>query len=144
MNSTMNQTAILYPLFELVLLTFAIAVWMARLRFVAVKRGDLSARYYRLNRGGEVPEYLAKVSQNYDNLLELPILFYVVSVLLYVTNQVEIAQLILAWLFVASRYIHSYIHTTSNHLLHRMWAFMIGVFALFSMWCVYFVRVLMV
>ena len=85
---TINQITIIYPVFALAFLTFAVASWMGRLRFAAVKRGDLSARYYRLNRGGEVPEYLAKVSQNYDNLLELPILFYVVSVLLYVTNQV--------------------------------------------------------
>ena len=137
----MHQITIIYPLFALVVLTFFVALWMGRLRFAAVKRGDLNVRYYRLNRGDEVPEYLAKVSQNYDNLLELPILFYVVTVLLYVTDRVEFAQLILAWLFVASRYVHSYIHTTSNQLRHRMWAFMTGVFALIGMWFVYFVRV---
>jgi hypothetical protein len=138
-----NQITILYPLFALVLLTFVIAIRMGRLRFAAVKRGDLSAGYYRLNRGGEVPAYLAKVSQNYDNLLELPILFYVVAVLLYVTNRVEVAQLILAWLFVVSRYVHSYIHTTSNNVMHRMRAFLTGVLALIGMWCLFFFRVVL-
>jgi len=137
----MNQTLILYPLFVLVLLTFIIAIWMGRLRFEAVKRGDLNVQYYRLNRGDEVPEYLAKVSQNYDNLLELPILFYVVTVLLYCTNKVELAQLVLAWLFVVSRCVHSYVHTTSNHLRRRMRAFLAGVFALAGMWCLFFFRI---
>lgn len=139
----MSLTLILYPVFTLVLLTFIIAVWMGLLRFAAVKRGDLSARYYRFNRGGEVPEYLAKVSQNCDNLLELPILFYVVTVLLYATNRVEVAQLILAWLFVVSRFAHSYIHTTSNNVMHRMRAFLAGVFALVGMWRLYFVRIVL-
>lgn len=134
---------ILFPVFAQVALTFGIGVWLASLRFAAVKRGDLSPRYFAINRGGEVPEYLAKVNNNYNNLLELPVLFYLVTVLLYVTGGVEPAQIILAWVFVASRYVHSYIHTTYNNIRHRLRSFMLGVITLISMWCLFFVRTLL-
>lgn len=136
----MEQTAILLPVFALAFLTFGIGVWLGKLRFSAVKKGNLNPRYYELNRGEKIPDYLAKVSHNYDNLLALPILFYVISIMLFVTDKAEVAQLILAWMFVASRYVHSYIHTTYNNVRHRMRAFMFGVVTLISMWCIYFVR----
>jgi hypothetical protein len=138
----MDKIAILLPVIALVTLTFGIALWMGKLRFLAVKRGDLSPRYYELNRGGKVPDYLARVSQNYDNLLELPILFYVVACLLYVTEKAELAQVIMAWLFVGSRCVHSYIHTTSNRVRHRMRAFLFGAFVLMAMWLLFVLRVL--
>ena len=139
----MNQNLILFPVFALAALTFGIGIRLARLRFAAVKRGDLSPRYFAINRGGEIPEYLAKVSNNYNNLLELPVLFYVVAVLLYVTNRIELTQIILAWVFVCSRYMHSYIHTTYNNVRHRLRSFMLGVIVLISMWCLFFVRTLL-
>lgn len=139
----MKQHLILFPVFALAALTFGIGIWLARLRFAAVKRGDLSPRYFAINRGGEVPEYLAKVNNNYNNLLELPVLFYVATILLYVSDRVELAQLILAWIFVASRYVHSYIHTTYNNVRHRLRTFMLGVIALISMWGLLFVRMLL-
>ncbi len=137
---TMEQTVILFPVFALAFLTFGIGVWLGKLRFTAVKKGDLNPRYYELNKGGKVPEYLAKVGHNYDNLLALPILFYVISIMLFVTNKVEVTQIVLAWMFVTSRYVHSYIHTTNNNLRYRMRAFMTGVVILIGMWCLYFVR----
>jgi hypothetical protein len=139
----MEQATILPPVFALAVLTFGVALWMGRLRFLAVRRGDLSPRYYELNRGGKVPDYLAKVSQNYDNLLELPILFYVLTCLLYVSQQVELAQVVMAWLFVGSRYVHSYIHTTTNILKPRMRSFLFGAFVLMAMWLLFMFRVLL-
>lgn len=137
----MNHNLILYPAFAQAALTFGIGMRLAGLRFKAVKNGDLSPRYFAVNTGGEVPEYLAKVNNNYNNLLELPILFYVVTGLLYTADRVETAQLVLAWIFVCSRYVHSYIHTTYNNVRHRLRAFLAGAVALISMWCLFFVRI---
>lgn len=135
------ENIILFPVFALAFLTFGVGIWLGKLRFVAVQREELNPRYYELNRGGKLPEYLAKVSNNYDNLLSLPILFYVISILMLITANDEVAQIILAWVFVVSRYIHSYIHTTYNNVKHRMRAFMFGVITLLSMWVLFFIRV---
>jgi hypothetical protein len=96
------EKMILFPIFALAFLTFGIGIWLGKLRFIAVQKGDLNPRYYELNRGGKLPEYLAKVSNNYDNLLSLPMLFYVVSILMFITAKVEITQIILAWLLILS------------------------------------------
>jgi len=138
----MNQNLILYPVFAQAALTFGVGIWLARLRFAAVKRGDLSPRYFAINRGGEVPEYLAKVHNNYNNLLELPILFYAVTALLLITVKVEPAQVVLAWIFTGSRLVHTYIHTTYNNIRHRLRAFLVGAGSLIFMWCLFFVRML--
>ena len=139
----MNQNLILFPIFAQAALTFGVGIWLARLRFAAVRRGDLSPRYFAINRGGELPEYLAKVNNNYGNLLELPILFYAVTVLLLITIRVEPAQVILAWVFTGSRYVHSYIHTTYNNVRHRLYVFTVGVAALILMWGLFFVRMIL-
>ncbi|MGH8119688.1 MAG: MAPEG family protein, partial [Gammaproteobacteria bacterium] len=94
------------------------------------------------NRGSEVPEYLAKVNNNYNNLLELPILFYALTALLLITVNVEPAQVILAWIFTGSRLVHTYIHTTYNNVRHRLRAFSLGAGALLAMWGLFFVRAL--
>jgi hypothetical protein len=136
----MEQNLIFLPVFSLVALTFGMGIWLIKLRFSAVKCGDLNPRYFEFNRGVKLPDHLIKVSHNYDNLLALPVLFYVITLMLFVTNKVDLAQIILAWIFVFSRYVHSYIHTTSNNVKHRMFAFMFGVATLIGMWSLYFMQ----
>lgn len=138
----MDKISVLFPVFALVFLTIYIGLWLGKLRWAAVKRGDLNPGFYKLNRGGKLPDYLAKVSHNYDNLLEFPILFYILTIWLFVTDNVEIAQVVMAWVFVVSRYMHSYIHTTFNDVRLRGKVFMVGVVVVIVMWILFFVRVL--
>ena len=138
----MNQSSIIFPVIALVFLTFGIGLWLGFLRFASVTRGDLSPKYFKLNQGGKLPDYLAKVNNNYDNLLAVPVIFYVLCILLFVTAKVEPAQLILAWIFVGARYIHSFIHTVSNRLMHRMRVFYLSTLVLIAMWILFLIRML--
>ncbi|QWF71578.1 MAPEG family protein [Methylomonas paludis] len=138
----MTQESILLPVFALGGFTFFISLWMAKLRFKAVKQGDLNRRYYELNRGYEPPDYLVKVSRNFENLLEIPVLFYVVALMIYITKQTDFIYLSLAWLYVGSRFIHSYIHTTYNNVRHRMIPFLLGGMILIVIWLRLFVAII--
>ncbi len=138
----MNQESILFPVFALAGLTFFVSLWMARLRFMAVKRGDLDRRYYKLNRGWELPDYLVKVSRNFENLLEIPVLFYVISLMIYLTKQADFAHVSLAWVYVGTRFVHTYVHTTYNNVRHRMIPFMLGGILLIAMWVRLFVQII--
>lgn len=138
----MDQYSILLPVFALVFLTFFIGMWLGKLRIAAVRKGELNLGFYRLNKGQEMPERMAQVSNNYDNLLSLPTLFYVLCILLFVMQQYEFAQVVLAWVFVLLRYGHSIIHTTYNNVRHRMRVFLGGVVVLLAMWVLLAVRVL--
>ena len=51
--------------------------------------------------------------------------------------------MVLAWVFVLTRLLHAYIHTTSNIVRHRFNAFAVGVFILLAMWIIFAVRILL-
>jgi hypothetical protein len=51
-----------------------------------------------------------------------------------VTGNVTTLQLSLAWVFVLTRVIHSFIHVTYNRVMHRFNAFVLGMAAVFAMW----------
>lgn len=124
----------LYPLFAMVLLTFAVAFYMFRLRVNAVKSGKVRLSYFRLNSGAEPPEALQQAARNYSNLFEVPVLFYTASVLAIATNMNGIGIIIVSWLFVFSRIAHSWIHLTTNNVMHRLKAFMAGNVCVLVLW----------
>lgn len=130
----MQILSLVYPMAALVILTFFIMYLMLVVRVKAVRLRKISPRYFKLNRGGELPDNVTAVSQNYGNLLELPTLFYVVCIIAIILDQSAEYFLMHAWAFVILRYIHSYIHTTYNHILHRLYAFALSGFILLSMW----------
>jgi hypothetical protein len=68
------------------------------------------------------------------NLLELPMLVYVVGILLYVTGGASYVAMFFAWAYVALRIVHSLIHLTYNQGLHRLAAFTLSNVALVVLW----------
>jgi len=130
----MKQDLILLPLIAMFLLTIAIGIWMLKLRLKAVREDGLNPGYFQLNRGAKLPEYLAKVSNHYANLFELPVLYYVVCLAIYAGHKADTTYIGLAWLFVSIRIVHAYIHTTHNTLRHRRLAFLCGTLVLSLMW----------
>jgi hypothetical protein len=130
----MKQDLILLPLFAMVLLTFGIGIRMLLFRFKAVRKDGVNAGYFQLNRGAKLPDYLVKVTNHYNNLFELPVLFYVATIILYASNRADATYVSLAWLFVFLRYVHSYVHTTYNDVKHRRLAFLSGTLVLAVIW----------
>ena len=130
----MKQNIIFYPLLGMVLLTFIVGIKMLLSRIKAIKEDGMNPAFFLLNRGAKQPEYLTKVSHHYENLFELPLLFYVSIILIYATNNVDYLYLILTVSFAVTRYIHAYIHITYNNLLHRRNAFFVGSIILFIIW----------
>ncbi|HIP95318.1 MAG TPA: hypothetical protein EYH38_03745 [Leucothrix sp.] len=130
----MHQSTIIYPLIGMVFLTFIVGVKMLASRIRAVKKEGMNPAFFALNRGAKQPDYLVRVSQHYENLFELPVLFYVVSLLIFITNKTDQIYLALAVSFVVIRYIHALIHITYNNLIHRRNSFLMGTIVLFIMW----------
>ncbi len=71
---------------------------------------------------------------NFSNLFELPVLFYVLCLALAETGMGTPGHVAAAWVFVALRVAHSLIHITYNRVLHRFVAWMLGTVWLFGMW----------
>ena len=126
--------AIFLPVAALVALTFGVALLLLRARFRAAARRQVTPGDFRYGESERVPPQARLPSRNLVNLLEMPVLFYVACVILYVIGAVDGAALALAWAYVASRLVHSLIHLTYNNVFHRLAAFAAGNVVLLIIW----------
>lgn len=124
----------IYPMFAMIVLTFAVAIYMLSLRVSAVRSGQVKLSAFRLNHEETMTPRMLQVARNYSNLFEIPVLFYAAGAITLALNLNSIAISILAWLFVVSRIVHSLIHITSNNVIRRMQAFMAGNLCIFLIW----------
>ena len=91
---------------------------------------------------GEVPNDVAVSRQTLKNQFELPIFFYFLISVILVFDKLSQLDLILAWIFVASRYLHSYIRLSSNYVPNRAKVFQLGMLVLIIWWIIFLVNVL--
>jgi hypothetical protein len=98
----------------------------------AVKAGEVNRQQAALN-NRVWPEDVVKVSNNIANQFEVPVLFYVLCLVFYSINAVNVLAVILAWLFVLSRFAHAYVHIGSNYVPMRLRLFLLGCFVLIAM-----------
>ena len=115
----MNQTSILLPVMALMGWTFTVFLLIAYQRFKAVLTRKLAVHDFKFGESANVPGAVSIPNRNFMNLLELPVLFYVVCLALYVTQKTNSPELVLAWSYVSLRVIHSLVHLTYNKVVHR-------------------------
>lgn len=132
----MKQSAIFWPMTVQVLLTLAVAIRMYHTRIAELRTRRIRPQELATSRGAASLENVA-AADNFRNLFELPVLFFAVCPVLYITNEVTPLQLTLAWAFVFSRIAHSLIHITYNRVMHRFRVFVLGMLSVFSMWVVF-------
>ena len=127
--------SILLPMLGLMLLTFAVWVYMYVLRIGYTLRQRIHPQKLTTpdKLVGLIPEPISYPAYNFRNLLELPILFYALCLLLYVTGMADTLDLLAAWLFVALRVVHSAIHCTVNIVSYRFYVYFASALVLWVM-----------
>ncbi len=125
---------LIQPILGLVALTALVWVLMFTFRNVAVARRVASLRYYRTYTTDVPPEWVERPARAFMNLLEVPLLFYLVCVLMLQTARWDSVQLSLAWLFVASRYLHAAVYIGLNDVPLRFAAYAMGCIAVAVIW----------
>ena len=138
----MTIQTVLLPLFVEIALTLGLLLWLGWLRNKDLKSGAAKPSQIAL-REPHWPARTQQVANCFSNQFELPVLFYVLTILEIVTRQADIVFLVLAWIFVLSRLVHAYIHTTSNRVMRRGTWYGVGALALIAMWIVFMVRILL-
>ncbi len=121
-----------WPIIAHVALVYVLYAVLGLRRDKMVKSGKVRVSDYRENRS-EPPESLF-VKNSIANQYELPMLFYACCILLYMTEADNLIALVLAWVFVALRYAHAFIHVTSNRIRYRSPLFAAGYVVLGAMW----------
>ena len=128
--------ATLYPVFALAGWTILVLLWVGIKRVSAAFQGRIKPEDFAYGESGNVPPDVSLPNRNYMNLLELPVLFYVVCLVIFVTDLQTTTTLVLSWVYVALRVIHTLIHLSYNRILHRFLAFATSNVVLFSLWVV--------
>jgi hypothetical protein len=130
----MQQTAIFGPVVTLALLTLLVLGYTGYKRFHAGFAGRVKGSDFRYGETANVPPDVAVANRNFMNLLEAPVLFYVLCLCLYVTGHVTTVTLSLAWAYVGLRCVHSAIHLAYNRILYRFGAYAASCVVLAVMW----------
>jgi hypothetical protein len=136
----MKTTAILWPLVAQVGLTLIVAIRMYMVRVAEMRARRVNPQLLATTR--EAAKQLENVAaaDNFRNLFELPVLFFAICPILYMTGLVTDLQIVLAWLFVGLRCAHSYIHVTYNRVMHRFRVYLLGMVCVFAMWSIFAVQ----
>lgn len=136
------QDQLLYAMGALALLTFTVLLFIPIRRFRAAFAGHVGPDDFKYGESDRVPGSVALPNRNYMNLTELPVLFYAVCLMFYVTNRTDEAVVWLAWAYVALRVLHSFVHIAYNNVFHRLSVFAISNFVLLAMWVMFFAKAL--
>ena len=138
----MSIQAVLLPLFVEVALTLGLLLWMAYTR-----RNDILSRAVHPSKIAlREPNWTTRtlqISYSFNNQFELPVLFYVLTILEIITRHADLVFVVLAWIFVIMRLAQAYVHTTSNRVMWRGSFYVGGGLILIVMWIIFMVRILL-
>ena len=132
----MDRQAILYPLFMMIILTLAVVYGQFFINVQALRKKDVRLSFFKLFKSeGDTPHYMEAARMHYRNMFEIPILFYVLVLYIYFSNNVTSIDVILAWLFVGGRVAHSLVRTLHyDDVLFRFKCFAFTVIILTIHW----------
>lgn len=126
---------ILQPMIGMMLLTAIVWFYMYAKRIPAMKSARVPVQTYT------IPEKVAELlpasvnyaAYNLKNLFELPVLFYGLCLMLYVTETVDTFYVVAAWAFLVFRVLHSIVHCTINIVMLRFYLYAAGALVLWFM-----------
>ena len=138
----MTIPMILAPLFVQVLLTFALMLGMMYFRSSSLLRGETRFESIAL-REPNWPKRATQFAYAFGNQFELPVLFYVLTILAMITRHADLLFVILAWVFVVLRILQALVHVTNNNVRARGGLYGLGAIVLLVMWVIFIVRIML-
>ena len=133
---------VLLPLFVEVLLTFGVMFGMMYFRTTTLRSGETRFEDISL-REPNWPRRATQFGYAFANQFELPVLFYVLTILLIITHHADLLFVLLAWIFVLMRVLQAVVHVTNNNVRMRGAYYGVGALILFIMWIIYIVRIVL-
>lgn len=128
----MISSHIFWPVLAQVFLTLVLFIILGARKAKVVKANKVNRQQAALD-NRVWPDEVIKVSNNIANQFEVPILFYVLCFVLYSINAAGNVAIVLAYMFVVSRYAHAWVQVGSNYVPMRLRLFMVGCVVLLAM-----------
>lgn len=117
-----------------VVLTSGIMVLMGRRRFKAAQNKEFHYQAFRTMDLAGANEGVITASRNFDNLFQMPVLFFVGVLTVLHFQLADFIFVMLAAVYVALRLLHSLVHVTSNHVRKRFNLFLLSCVVLWAFW----------
>lgn len=130
----MANNAIFLPALTMAALTFVVWWRMYFMRIGQMKRERIHPQAVATSAQATAKLTDSRAADNFRNLFELPVLFYLALAVAAQSGLVGTTVLALAWLFVALRCVHSWIQCTYNKVMHRFYAYLAGGLVLWTLW----------
>ncbi|PLW70008.1 MAPEG family protein [Pseudohalioglobus lutimaris] len=123
------------PIAVMLLLTLLVWVYLfvTRMRYLTANHIDAEQLKTPAAVQAAIPDDVSGPSNNFKNLLEVPVLFYVTCLYLTLFGMVDALHVNCAWIFVVGRIIHSLIHCTYNKVMHRFIVYVVSSIAVWVM-----------
>lgn len=128
------QRAIVLPAVALVVLTAIVWVRLYVERIGEMRARKISPQSLAISAHASQALNRVQASDNFRNLFEVPVLFYALCAVLASAQYVAPFFVIGAWIYVALRYVHSFIHLTYNRVSHRFVIYAVSTVVLFVLW----------
>lgn len=128
------STQIVFTCFAMVVLVAIVAVRLFVVRVSEFKTKRIRPQEAATSTQVTKKLQLVQASDNFNNLFEVPILFYLLCSVLLATNESSLFFVAGAWAFVLLRVAHSYIQCTYNNVMHRFACFATSSVVLLAMW----------
>ncbi len=131
----MNGSEIFAPFTAMLVLTLAVwgHMYVTRIGYMVRNKIDAQKMTTPDRALGLLPDAVNYAAYNLRNLAELPIAFYALCLMLFVTGQVDAVYVTAAWVFFVFRALHSLVHCTFNRVMLRFGFYMLSALALWFM-----------
>ena len=126
--------SLLTPVLALIVWSLVMWVWMYVTRIPAIQKAGIDpGSAQEPSSLDRLPLKVRQVAYNYNHLMEQPTIFYALVFYSYLTHGPGGLDVILAWIYVALRVVHSLVQATINLILVRFGLHVLGTLALIAL-----------
>ena len=122
----MDPNLILWPLVAQVILVILLFILLGQVKDRARAAGAIDLEVTALDNDAW-PDEVRQVANNIRNQFQVPVLFFALVLALYAHGSADVYAIVMSWIFVATRVMHSAIHISSNFVPARTRAFKLSL-----------------
>ena len=132
---------LIYPALAQILWSFVVLVIIFRRRKQAFANREVGLADIAVSTE-RYPDSARLAAANFSNQFETPVLFFALILIAIHVGATGYVMAALAWAYVATRVVHTLVHTGTNSLKQRALIFAVGIACLFFMWVCIMIAVL--
>jgi hypothetical protein len=128
------QVSVALPALLLIGLTFVVWVLLYVERLTEMRREGIRPQDVATRTEARAVLKRTRAADNFQNLLEVPVLFYALTAIVLLLDLRSAPFAPLAMTYVGLRVLHSAIHITYNRVMHRFTVHFVSTLVLIVMW----------